>query len=1022
MLKKSIFLLMIGLTTFGLIHLISTETRLFLGMERALLHGYFFLREYDIREKNPLVSDEVMITGFDEDAIGVIGKWPWRRHVHARFLENIERFSPRAVMFDVIFVKAEAPPPYIDNKFWSEPALRLKIKAAFEEMDGLFAAALKKYNNVYVDLQLVEQARTNLPEFYKRRIQFNETIIKGYSQPVDGNASPLRFYSLEPILPDFIKHAHPVAVNVLPDDDGITRSFPLFYTYHMSDGSSRNLFSAVLALAQHYFRVGKDDIRIRPTEVVLTSAKVPVLDSTTHRPIISREEVQPLLSRIQNPIAPKGYPYNKDLFHFLVNEILLNLRTQEKVPLFPLHLLRIGDDHFRILDGWEILDAARRAGSKELQVIFYTLTEIHIKTPTTGVMDINYAGREKRYLLDPDTEMPISMTTVPTISYTDAYETVGVPSIPELDSSGDVKKGYDIRVLEKWYYEYCEKKAFEIYRQAQRDLGDEALDDDQLREYMNRYPDEGKYFFYYNFFVGMGAGPGSLSELAPMYADFGREMNQKDTYFFTEKEIVRSLMDRYRNQFQKYYNKFIFAGATAMGLGDIQQTPYGTMNGITTVVNAFNTIVTQNFLTMSRDIPGGDLILLLIISILSPFVYGLPSRIRISSFFFVLLLMTLLVTGFLLFDTRNLYIGIIPLLMASTVIFVSTILYRVVTEQKDKRFLKATFSSYLAPEIIDQMYATKTMPTLGGETRSITAYFTDIQGFSSFSEKLTAFQLVELINEYLTAMTNILIDEGGTLDKYEGDAIISFFGAPMALPDHPLRACRSALAMQKRLGELREKWATEKQGPSEPDRNTKNIPSKEWRHGDKWPRILGGMRMRIGINTGEIVVGNMGSSMRMNYTMMGDPVNLAARLESAGKQYGVYILVSEHTLETEMPDEFGRITKVKNLVETRFIDTIAVVGKSEPVRVYELCGLRGDLNERQKKLHELFGKGMTHYVKMEWDTAIAFFREALPLEPAADAETSPSQVYIQRCQAFKETPPLPDPGKPWDGVYRLTRK
>jgi adenylate cyclase len=314
------------------------------------------------------------------------------------------------------------------------------------------------------------------------------------------------------------------------------------------------------------------------------------------------------------------------------------------------------------------------------------------------------------------------------------------------------------------------------------------------------------------------------------------------------------------------------------------------------------------------------------------------------------------------------------------------------------------------------------MPTLGGEARSVTAYFTDIQGFSTFSEKLTAHQLVELINEYLTAMTDILMSEGGTLDKYEGDAIIAFFGAPMSLPDHPFRACRAAIAMQDRLMDLRRKWEDEKQGADDPDPNTRKVPPEEWRPGDRWPRIVYEMRMRIGINTGEIVVGNMGSPMRMNYTMMGDPVNLAARLEAAGKQYGVYILVSEDVLEQEILGETGRKTEVKNLVEVRFIDRITVVGRSEPVRVYELCALKGGLTEEERRLFEVFEKGMAHYLRMEWDEAISRFRESLPLERFPRGKTTPSQVYIQRCLAFKETPPASAPGETWDGVYRLTQK
>ena len=1021
MLRKSIVFMLIGLLTFGLVHLISTQTRLFLGMERALLDGFFYLREYDIHEQNPLVSDEVVITGFDEDAIAVIGKWPWKRYVHARFLNNIEKFSPRAVMFDVVFVKPETVPAYVSRKFDPEPDLRHRVEEVFSEMDGQFSAALRKYNNVYLDLQLVERPRPELPEFYQNRIRFNETVLEAYAQPTEDNESPIIFHSLEPVLNDFVQYAHPVVINVLSDDDGVTRSFPLYYTYRRGDRTDRNLFSVTLALAQRYYRVAKGDISITPSEVVIRSARAPVLNMKTRQPAVSLTALDKIAGRIQNPDPPNGYGYNQNLYNFLVNQLLIGVETEERIPLFPLHLLPKGDNDLEILDGWEVLDAARRAGSKKIQTVFYRVTDIHIETPVTGFYAINFAGSEKRYVPDPETGVPVGITPIATRSYKDVFSMGELPDLPELDRAGAIRPGYDREGLEAWYYGYCEEKAFAIYRRAQQALGENALNDASLQEYMGRYPEEGKYFFYYNFFVNRGAAPGMLKDLASEYADFGRELGQAPAYFFSEKEMVRSLMDVYRKKFTRYYHKFVFAGATAVGLGDIQQTPYGTMTGIHTIVNAFNTLVTQNFLRMSSDIPGLNLLLLLGLSILCGFAYGLTS-VRISGLVFVILLAGTLITGFLLFNGYNVYLRTIPLLIANAVIFVSIVIFKVLTEQKDKRFLKSTFSSYLAPEIIDEMYVSKTMPTLGGEARAITAYFTDIESFSTFSEKLTAHQLVELINAYLTAMTDMLIDEGGTLDKYEGDAIIAFFGAPMALPDHPLRACRVALGMQSRLHELRRKWAAEPQGEGEPDPNTKGVPPEEWRPGDKWPRIVHEMRMRIGINTGEIVVGNMGSAMRMNYTMMGDAVNLAARLEAAGKQYGVYILVSEDVLNQEIPEEGGGTSTVRDHVAARFIDRITVVGKCEPVRVFELFGIKGELAETDARLIEVFEEGIACYLQMEWDAAIAKFKASLPLERPLGAKTTPSEVYIQRCRAFKESPPETGPGATWDGVYRLMTK
>jgi len=180
------------------------------------------------------------------------------------------------------------------------------------------------------------------------------------------------------------------------------------------------------------------------------------------------------------------------------------------------------------------------------------------------------------------------------------------------------------------------------------------------------------------------------------------------------------------------------------------------------------------------------------------------------------------------------------------------------------------------------------------------------------------------------------------------------------------------------------------------------------------------MKMRIGINTGEIVVGNMGSSMRMNYTMMGDPVNIAARLEAAGKQYGVYTMVSEYTVDLEFNDN-GEKRRIMDMVEARMIDNITVVGKSEPVKVYEVCAMKGGLSDQEKELFKVFDEGMQHYLKMEWDEAVAKFNEALKIERVPDGKTTPSEVYIQRCKTFKENPPVAA-GEKWDGVFRLTKK
>ena len=1019
MLKKAVIVLLIGLSVFTVMHFVSSQTRLFLGIERGLLNGLFFMREPDVNESNPLVSNEVILLGFDEDAIASIGKWPWKRYVHAQMLDNLEKFSPRTVLFDVVFVKNEAVPPFLSEKLTPEPDLLKKVETAFNEMDEVFAEALEKHDNVFLDMQLVEHPRPDLPKAYLNRVLFNEEVLKDYSKPLKNNSSLVLFHSLEPVLSEFISNSHPAIVNVLPDDDGLTRMFPLYYTYKMSDGMVRNLFTATLALVKRYYRVTHENLSIQRDKVVLSSAKIPILDPFTHQLDLFENDFQWLKRKILNPVPPDGYAYNQNLFKLLLNRLRMETEFDEKAPFFPLHVLK-KTGGFEILEGWEIFDAAQKGGANTIHLVVYETGTIEIKTPIPGFGYINYSGTEKRYVIDKQTGMPVMFNTIPTDSYGNVYNMPFLPEIPTLDASGRMEAGYDSRALEKWFFTFCEERSYRIYNQAARDLGDEVQDDLRLRDYLNRHFEEGKYFFYSYYFMGANAAPGMLRTLIDQYPDFGKEVGQDPADYLSEKLVVLALMDAYAKQFKRYYNKFVFAGATARILGDIQQTPYGAMNGINTLINSFNTVITRNELTLSADIPNFDLLLLLGLCLFCSLVYGFTS-IRTSSAIFITLLLGTLVFSFALFSISNLVLTTTPLVFSNIMVFGGIIVFKILTEQKDKKFLKKTFSSYLAPEIIDEMYKNKTMPTLGGEARPITAYFTDIQGFSTFSEKLTADQLVELINEYLSAMTDILINEMGTLDKYEGDAIIAFFGAPMAVPDHSLRACRVAVAMQQKLRDLCLKWRDEKQNPHDPDRNTKELSPEEWRPGDKWPVIVHGMKMRIGINTGEIVVGNMGSAMRMNYTMMGDPVNLAARLEEAGKQYGVYILVSEDTLQGEITDEHGNTKQIFDMVEVRFIDTIAVMGKSEPVRVYELCAMKDGLTAKEKDLIRIFNLGIAHYLEMAWDQAIARFEEALKLERIPDGKTTPSQVYIDRCLAYKEKPPV-TLGEKWDCVCRLTKK
>ncbi len=299
-----------------------------------------------------------------------------------------------------------------------------------------------------------------------------------------------------------------------------------------------------------------------------------------------------------------------------------------------------------------------------------------------------------------------------------------------------------------------------------------------------------------------------------------------------------------------------------------------------------------------------------------------------------------------------------------------------VKEESQKRFIKLAFSHYLSPSVIENIIKDPDSFKLGGESRTITTFFSDVAKFSTISEKLAPTELVALLNEYLSEMTDILLGYDGTIDKYEGDAIMAFFGAPHFFPDHARRACYTALDMQARLAQMRKKW--KEQGRDE-------------------------LYVRIGMNSGEAVVGNMGSRTRMDYTVMGDSVNLASRLEGANKFYGTQIMISEFTRR-----------EVGDAVEVRQLDRIRVVGKEEPIIVFELMAKKGELTGQQRDLLDKYNTGLELFQAREWEKAKNSFRAGLRVVP----DDGPCKTYVERCTEFAKAPPP----KNWDGVYRLKSK
>ncbi len=428
-----------------------------------------------------------------------------------------------------------------------------------------------------------------------------------------------------------------------------------------------------------------------------------------------------------------------------------------------------------------------------------------------------------------------------------------------------------------------------------------------------------------------------------------------------------------------FNDKIVFVGMLgAQGFADDYWTPVSTattgkMAGVEIHANAAATLVRAAFLTPEN--PTVTVVTILLLAMLA----GLASA-RLSILKSLLVLLGLGVAYVFVasqFFDRGQILNLVYPLAALALPQVAMTTYYLIFEQRQVRFLRGAMGRYLSPSVMEAIIREPDLLRLGGEKREMTVLFSDIRGFTTFSERLDPQDLVTLLNEYLTAMTDIVYRHDGVLDKYMGDAIMAFWNSPVAQPDHARRGCLTALDMLEELGRLREQW------------QARGIP----------PLNIG-----VGLNTGPMSVGNMGSNSRFDYTVMGDAVNLGSRLEGANKEYGTHIIISQTTLDAVREDGFV----------VRFLDLVAVKGKSEPVAVYELIGAPGQFGTLTPELLATYEEGTRLYREQRFEAAAAAFAEVLAARP----DDGPSRMYLDRCRDLAAAPPPPD----WDGVFVMTHK
>jgi len=450
---------------------------------------------------------------------------------------------------------------------------------------------------------------------------------------------------------------------------------------------------------------------------------------------------------------------------------------------------------------------------------------------------------------------------------------------------------------------------------------------------------------------------------------------------------------------QDFEGKYVFVGLYAEGLFDVFNTPISSLYpGMGVHITMLDNLLNGNFI---RESPRQlNLLILFAVVVLIIAICLFNRRLIVHASAVILELSAVIAAAFAAYQWGNLWIPMVMYFAGITAAFIAATLYNYATEGSQKRFIKSAFSQYLSPKVIDRIIADPSQLKLGGEKREMTAIFTDVRGFSTITEALgDPEKLVELLNHYLTRMSDIILENQGTIDKYEGDAIIAFFGAPAYLDNHAGLACRSALLMKKAEAQVNRE-AFEKGLIT--DATLEAMVKKGILQGAEDAPMF----TRIGVNSGDMVVGNMGTPSKMNYTIMGNAVNLAARLEGVNKQYNTGgILISEYT-RTRIGDEFI----------LRPLSRVRVVGINTPLRLYELLDIRADAPPALTDMVRRWEHGFALYEQKDFSAAGNVF-QAVFRQNNADLA---AKKYYDRCYKYTVSPP--DDNEWDDGVDNLTEK
>jgi adenylate cyclase len=426
-----------------------------------------------------------------------------------------------------------------------------------------------------------------------------------------------------------------------------------------------------------------------------------------------------------------------------------------------------------------------------------------------------------------------------------------------------------------------------------------------------------------------------------------------------------------------FQGRIVLVGVTATGIFDVRSTPFRTVHpGVEIHANVIDNILTGEIITKPAWSQVFDLIAIVLLAGLVGIV--VPRLHAVAALLFAVALFGLhILVARQLFVEMQVWLNIVYPVLALGGNYTALTLLGYVSEERERRKMRRAFGQYVSSVVIDEMLKDPGALKLGGEEKVLTVLFSDLQGFTAYTERYPPQTVIEFLSEYYGRMTECIYEHGGMLKEYVGDELMAIFGAPLEQADHATRACDAALAM----------------------RVLRHALSEEWQRTGRPPLFA-----RTGINSGPMLVGNLGSEYRFSYGVLGDNVNLGSRLEGQGKTYGTEILIGENTAKL-IGEGFA----------LREVDVVQVVGRTQPTRVYELLAGRGAaLPVEQERALRSYAAGLEAYRAQRFVEAEKLFGEALSLQP----EDGPSKTMLGRCTAFRQSPPPED----WNGVYEATQK